>query len=147
MKRSRKASPGRCSVMIGIDTNILLRLVVADDPKQAVAARDFIFENCNSDEPGYVSHIVLVELAWTLARAYGFRRSRIADAMEQILETTQLDVDSSSDVSAAVKDYRAGSADFADCLIARTNISSGCEHTITFDRKAARLPGFKLLAG
>jgi predicted nucleic-acid-binding protein len=48
---------------------------------------------------------------------------------------------------AAVKDYRAGPADFADCLVARANLSAGCAHTITFDRRAAKLPGFKLLAG
>jgi predicted nucleic-acid-binding protein len=133
--------------MIGIDTNILVRLIVADDPKQAVAARNFILEHCSSEEPALVRHVVLVELAWTLARVYGLRRARIADAMDQILETTQLDVESSSDVVAAVKDYRAGTADFADCLIARTNLSAGCAHTVTFDRKAAKLPGFKLLAG
>jgi predicted nucleic-acid-binding protein len=132
--------------MIGIDTNILLRLIVADDPKQAVAARNFILQNCSSEEPGFVRHVVLVELAWTLARVYGFRRTRIADAMDQILETTQLDVESSSDVAAAVKGYRTSPADFADCLIARTNLRAGCEHTITFDRRAAKLPGFKLLA-
>jgi len=133
--------------MIGIDTNILVRLIVADDPKQAVAARNFILEHCSSEEPGLVRHVVLVELAWTLARVYGLRRARIADAMDQILETTQLDVESSSDVVAAVKDYRTGPADFADCLVARANLSAGCAHTITFDRKAAKLPGFKLLAG
>lgn len=146
MRSSRTVLPGTWSVVIGIDTNVLVRLIVADDPKQAVAARNFILENCSSEDPGLVRHVVLVELAWTLARVYGLRRARIADAMDQILETTQLDVESSSDIVAAVKDYRTGTADFADCLIARTNVSAGCEHTVTFDRKAAKLPGFKLLA-
>jgi predicted nucleic-acid-binding protein len=133
--------------MIGIDTNILLRLIVADEPKQALSARDFIQENCNSEEPGFVSNVVLVELAWTLAKVYGFTRDRIADAVEQILETAQLDVESSTDVAAAVKIYRAGPANFADCLLGRTNLTAGCTYTITFDRKAAKVPGFKLLTG
>ena len=131
--------------MIGIDTNILLRLIVADEPKQAVAVRNFIREHCSAEEPGFVSQVVLVELAWTLARVYGFTRDRIADAIDQILETAQLDVESSSDVAAAVNDYRAGPANFADCLLGRLNLTAGCSHTITFDRKAAKLAGFKLL--
>ena len=133
--------------MIGIDTNILLRLIVADEQQQAVAARDFIQENCSSEEPGFVSDIVLVELVWTLARVYGYTRARIADAVEQILETAQLDVESSTDVAAAVRTFREGPANFADCLLGRTNLTAGCTHTITFDRKAAKLKEFKLLTG
>jgi predicted nucleic-acid-binding protein len=131
--------------MIGIDTNLLLRLIVGDEPKQAVMAREFLRGRCSADEPGYVCHIVLVELVWTLARAYGYPRERIAAAIEQILETAQLDVESSGDVAAAVKDYRHGAADFADCLLVRVNAATGCTHTVTFDRKAAKLTGFELL--
>jgi predicted nucleic-acid-binding protein len=133
--------------MIGIDTNLLLRLIVGDDPKQAVAARDFLRDNCSADEPGYVCNIVLVEMVWTLARAYGFTRDQIADAIEQVLETAQLDIESSNDVAAAVKDYRSGTADFADCLLVRVNSAAGCTHTATFDRKPAKLAGFELLIG
>jgi len=131
--------------MIGIDTNLLLRLIVGDDPKQAVTARDFLRDNCTADEPGYVCHIVLVELVWTLAKAYGFTRDTIAAAIEQVLETAQLDVESSNDVAAAVRDFRSGTADFADCLLVRVNSAAGCSHTVTFDRKAAKLQGFELL--
>lgn len=131
--------------MIGIDTNLLLRLIVADEPKQAIAVRNFLLGHCSAEEPGYVSHVVLVELAWTLSRAYGFPRERIADALEQILETAHLDVESATDVTDALRDYRAGRADFADCLLGRSNVRAGCSHTVTFDRKAAKLSGFKLL--
>jgi len=131
--------------MIGIDTNLLLRLIVGDDPKQAVTARDCLRDRCSADEPGYVCHIVLVEMVWTLAKAYGFSRERIAAAIEQILETAQLDIESSNDVAAAVREYRSGAADFADCLLVRVNAAAGCVHTVTFDRKAAKLAGFEFL--
>ena len=131
--------------MIGIDTNVLLRVIVADEPKQAEAARKFIQDNCSPDDPGYVSYITLVELVWTLATAYQLSREDISRALEQILETAQLDVESSNDVALALRDYRRGPADFADCLLARINAAAGCEHTVTFDRKASKLPGFKLL--
>jgi predicted nucleic-acid-binding protein len=132
--------------MIGIDTNLLLRVILVDDPRQAAAARDFIAGNCSAGDPGYISNIVLVELAWSLAKPYAFSRARIADVIEQILETAQLQVESSTDVAAAVREYRSGSADFADCLLGRSNLTAECSHTVTFDRKAAKLTGFELLS-
>lgn len=131
--------------MIGIDTNVLVRLIVADDPRQASSAREFIRQHCTADDPGLVSNIALAELSWTLARAYGCTRDQVAAAIEQILETVQLKVESAGDVIEALRNFRIGSADFSDCLMAQCCRSAGCDYTITFDRKAAKLPGFKLL--
>jgi len=131
--------------MIGIDANILVRLIVADEPKQTAAARDFISDRCTPDDPGYVSNVVLAEVAWILARGYGHSRDDIADALERIMETAQLQVESSTDVAAALADYRRGPAGFTDCLIGHLHRTGECTHTVTFDRKAARLTGFELL--
>jgi predicted nucleic-acid-binding protein len=92
-----------------------------------------------------VSNIVLVEIAWILATGYGYSRRQIADAIGQIMETIQLQVESSTDVAAALVEYRAGPADFAECLIGQTNRTADCSHTVTFDRKAAKLDTFALL--
>lgn len=131
--------------MIGIDTNVLLRLIVADHAGQVAAARSFIRDNCSAEDPGYVSLIVLVELVWTLSKVYQLAREQVAATVEQLLETVQLNLESSSEVTAALRDYRNGSAEFADCLIARIHTAAGCGRTITFDRKAAKLPGFELI--
>jgi predicted nucleic-acid-binding protein len=131
--------------MIGIDTNVLVRVIVADDPKQAAVARDFIRDRCTADDPGFVSNIVLAELAWILAQSYGYSKIEIAGAIERIMETTQLQVESPTDVASALADFRAGPAGFSDCLIGHINRTAECSHTVTFDRKAAKLPGFKLL--
>jgi predicted nucleic-acid-binding protein len=131
--------------MIGIDTKVLVRLIVADEPRQTTAARNFIRERCTSVDPGFVSNIVLAEIAWILATGYGYSRRQIADAIGQIMETIQLQVESSTDVAAALVEYRAGPADFADCLIGQTNRTADCSHTVTFDRKAAKLDTFELL--
>jgi predicted nucleic-acid-binding protein len=132
--------------MIGIDTNVLVRLIVADDAKQASVASNFIRNQCTPDEPGFVSNVVLAELAWILARGYGYSRSDIAGAIERIMETVQLQVESSTDIAAALVDFRAGPAGFTDCLIGHINRTAECSHTVTFDRKAAKVAGFKLLA-
>jgi len=131
--------------MIGIDTNVLVRLIVADEPRQAAVARNFIRERCSSADPGFVSNVVLAEIAWILATGYGYSRLQIADTIDQIMETVQLQVESSTDIAAALVEYRAGPADFADCLIGQTNRTADCSHTVTFDRKAAKLDTFELL--
>jgi predicted nucleic-acid-binding protein len=58
---------------------------------------------------------------------------------------TEFEVESADEIHNAVADFEVSTAGFADCLLARTNCSTGCEYTITFDRKAATLPGFRLL--
>ena len=131
--------------MIGIDTNLLVRLIVNDDERQSLAVERFIQEHSSSEDPCYISNIVLIEMVWVLESAYGFDRNSVADVLDRLLEVEQFDFDSPDEVAAAVDDFRYRGVEFADCLLGRTNIFAGCEHTITFDRKAAKLPGFKLL--
>ena len=133
--------------MIGIDTNLLVRLVVNDGERQSLAVERFIQEHSSSEDPCYISNIVLIEMVWVLESAYGFDRNSVADVLDRLLEVEQFDFDSPDEVAAAVDDFRYRGVEFADCLLGRTNIFAGCEHTITFDRKAAKLPGFKLLPG
>lgn len=133
-------------VMIGIDTNLLLRLLLRDSESQLRAAQKFIASHCSREDPGYVSRLVVVELVWALKGFYGYERSQIAAAIRALLNVSELEVECSDEVHAAIADYEKSAAGFADCLLARTNVAAGCTHTVTFDRKAGKLPGFKLLA-
>ena len=131
--------------MIGIDTNVLLRLLVRDHDAQVRAAERFIAAHCSKADPGFVSRIVIAEIAWALGRFYRYERPEIAAAIRALLNVAKLEIESADEIHTAVTDFEGSTAGFADCLLARTNRSTGCEYTITFDRKAARLPGFKLL--
>jgi len=131
--------------MVGIDTNVLLRVLVRDHDPQLRAAERFIASHCSADDPGYVSWIVLIEVVWALKGHYGYDRAQIAAAVRGLLDVSELEIESAEDVHAALKDYGASPAGFADCLLARGNASAGCTRTVTFDRKAAKLAGFELL--
>jgi len=133
--------------MIGIDTNVLLRLLVRDHDAQVRTAERFIATHCSSEDPGFVSRSVIIETAWALRKIYGYERLQIAAAIRGLLDVSELEVESADEIHSAVTDFEKSTAGFVDCLLAKTNASAGCEHTITFDRKAAKLPGFKLLAG
>jgi predicted nucleic-acid-binding protein len=128
----------------GIGTNVLVRYLVQDDPEQAAKAARFIANECSMDDPCLVNRVVLCELVWVLESAYGYPRARVTVVLERILRTAQLTVEDSREAWAALSEYRNG-ADFADSLIAIGNLHQGCEHTVTFDRKATRHSGFILL--
>lgn len=131
--------------MIGIDTNVLVRLLVRDHDGQIKAAERFVNAHCSSEDPGYVSRIVIAEIAWVLKDVYDYDRTQIAGAIRGILNVSQLEIDSADEVHAAVADYEKSSAGFTDCLVARLNASAGCDYTVSFDRKAAKLDAFELL--
>ena len=63
------------------------------------------------------------------------------------MNLSELQMESADEIDAALTMFERSSAGFTDCLLARTNVAAGCDHTVTFDRKAAKLTGFKLLAG
>ena len=128
--------------MIGLDTNVLLRLLLRDDEAQADAADRFVVSACTAEAPCLINRIVLVEAAWVLASGYGYGREQVAAILDAVLRTEVFAVENAAEAWAALKDYRAGNADFADCLIGRTNRALGAGATVSFDRKAQALDGF-----
>ena len=129
--------------MKGLDTNVLVRLLVADDARQANRAAHYVGRECTAENPCLLNRVVLCELVWVLERAYGHDRNDIAAALEKVLRTTEFLIEDAESAWAALFAYRARAADFADAVIARSNRGLGCAATATFDRRAARLDGFE----
>lgn len=129
--------------MTGLDTNILVRYFAQDDAKQSAAASRLI-ESLSAESPGLVPAIVVAETIWVMEDGYGADRNRIAAIIENLLRIETLVVQDAEATWKALACYRAGSADFADCLIARTCAGLGCRQTFTFDKRAARDSGMTL---
>jgi predicted nucleic-acid-binding protein len=66
--------------------------------------------------------------------------------MEKILGNRGLRIENARLVAAALRLYRAAAASFSDALLAQINLAAGCDSTLTFDRKAARLDGVTLIS-
>jgi predicted nucleic-acid-binding protein len=130
--------------MIGLDSNILVRYFAQDDPIQSPKATDILERWLSEDSPGFVSVIAMVETAWVLKRSYGLTDAEIATAIELTLQADALIVESKQDVFTAMIALKQGRGSFADALIAELGARAGCSHTLTFDRKSLRLPGFQL---
>jgi predicted nucleic-acid-binding protein len=130
--------------MIGLDTNVLVRYVMQDDPGQAARATR-LMDSLTPEEPGFVALVCVVEAGWVLSSSYGLTRAQVALVVEGLLRTKELAVERADVVLRALRVFQASSADLADCLIAQAGLSAGCDRTMTFDRKAARLAGMALL--
>lgn len=131
--------------MIGLDTNILVRYIMQDDSKQAALATRLV-ESLSAESPGFIPLVSVVEIAWVLLSAYSLSREQLIEAFELVLRTKELIVEQAEIVWKAVRVFRSSHADFADCLIAQSAASAGCEKTVTFDRGAAKTGGMTLLA-
>lgn len=127
--------------MTGLDTNVLLRYLLRDDPAQAARAT----RELERDERFLVASIVLCEVVWVLESGYDFSRQEIAATLEKVLATAQFEIEDKDLALAALDDFRRSTADFSDCLVGRRNRAAGASETVTFDRTLRGLEGFRIL--
>ena len=131
--------------MKALDTNVIVRYLVQDDPVQARKASSFIE---NAEDTGVrilLSNAVLCEMVWVLDSAYEYSKQEIDSALEKLLLTRTFQFEAKEIVWAALNDYRSANADFADCLIGQLHRSLGAEPTMTFDLSLRKLATFQLL--
>jgi predicted nucleic-acid-binding protein len=130
--------------MIGLDTNVLVRYIMQDDPKQSPKATRLI-ESLDSEDPGFITVVSVVELYWVLTSCYGLGGPDVKQAFEALMRAKQIVVDRADQVLRALRVFDDGKADFADCLIERIASSAGCAETLTFDAGAAKYAGMSLV--
>ena len=131
--------------MIGIDTNILLRLWLNDDP--AKNRRIDVLLAAHGGTPGslLVTDVVLAEAVWTLRSAFDQDKAAQLLAVRSLLAETAFAFEDREAVVAALNLFEAGSCGFADCLVVAKHARQGCDFTATFDRGMRKLPGIKVL--
>ena len=120
--------------MRGLDTNVLVRYLVQDDPVQSRRANATISDAVARGEQCSIDAVVLCELVWVLRDAYGFDKATVVATLAKLLDTAQLVVEQADVARQALDDYRRARGDFADYLIGWRNRRSGCVDTVTFDR-------------
>ena len=126
--------------MRAVDTNVLVRVLFNDHPRQSAAAEAFIAAGA------WISLVVIAETVWVLETSCGFDRDRLAAAIELLLDHESLSFQDEDVVVAALRDYRArGGVSFSDCLILESARKAGHVPLGTFDRDLARLDGTEQL--
>ena len=130
--------------MIGIDTNILVRLAIQDDPIQC-AKVDLLLASLSRQEVGFISLVTLIESVWVLGKVYNRPKSEIAGFVQGLLDAPELTMEGAEAVSQALQRFKASTAGFADCLIERSGALAGCRETVTFDQDASKFAGMRLI--
>ena len=122
--------------MRAVDTNLLVRLLVRDEPRQLAAAERFIASGA------WISHIVIVETMWVLDSVYARTAKQIATAIEMLLSHTSLTLQDPEVVAAALDCYRKHrGVGFSDCLVLETARQAGHVPLGTFDNRLMKLEG------
>lgn len=125
--------------MIGLDTNVVIRYLVQDVPKQSQQANRVIEKAVADGEILRISQVTLCEIVWVLEHCYSTSKKEVIDVLKQLLQTQQIRVEEDDIARQALKDFEhLSGVDFSDCLIGRQNSSKGCPFTYTFDKTAAR---------
>lgn len=117
--------------MLAIDTNVIVRLLTADDPEQARAARALV-----DSEDTFVSTTVLLETEWVLRSAYSFVPTRVAQALTALAGLPRVTFENPPLVAKALVWLREG-MDFADAL--HLGSAQGCMAFVSFDRRLANV--------
>lgn len=131
--------------MIGLDTNVLIRYIVRDDPRQAEAASRLIETRCTPENPGLINPIVLCEIVWVLIRGYGYDRKTAGRVIRRILSVREIQVSRAELAWKALRLFETGKADFSDYLIGLSNQREKADTTFTFDQRAVGSELFSLV--
>jgi predicted nucleic-acid-binding protein len=131
--------------MISIDSNVLIRILVDDDPAQAQKARALVSRIAKEQGKIFLHQIILIETLWVLKRVYGFSKKELISVIEDLLVYDLFTISNSETVEHALEYYKEGKADFSDYLV-----SVSCrqhKHTpfYTFDKNCSESELFKNL--
>lgn len=132
--------------MAALDTNVLVRYLVGDDPRQFAAARGTIQAALDSGETLFIPTTVALELEWVLRSSYRFQKADVIGVFSDLLAADELSFESETAVEGALALFQESSADFADCVHVSIAHSAGETPLWTFDRSAAKLSGAELLS-
>lgn len=119
---------------IAVDTNILVRAAVRDDPHQCQLAAATLTEATTV----FVSTLVLCEYVWVLARGYNFSPQVIIASIQRLINASNVVVEHRATVDAGLDQLAAG-GDFADGVIAFLGGLAEAEEFVTLDVKAGAI--------
>jgi predicted nucleic-acid-binding protein len=129
----------------GLDTNVILRYLLQDDPTQTRLANHIIGKLLSPENRGFISLVTMLEIVWVLRSLLKQSPLQISAHIEHLLAADSLEVQNEQQVFEAAFALKRGTGEFEDALSGSLNAWAGCNSTLTFDKRASRLPYFQLL--
>jgi predicted nucleic-acid-binding protein len=131
--------------MPALDTNVLVRYIVQDDEAQLVAARRLIRKFVAEGQTLFIPVTVTLELEWVLRASFEYDKDEVLDALSNLFSAAELSFESERALEVALQLYRTGTADFADCLHIALAAQAGESPLWTFDKRAAKVDGARMM--
>lgn len=131
--------------MKALDTNVLVRFLVKDNDRQALAAYRVFKEAEAGKQHLWVPLLVILETIWVLEAVYGVKRRDILDSISELLLMPILKFEAQPALRRFVMSSRDNRIDLPDMQIAHSAVHSGADAVLTFDKKAAKSPLFELI--
>ncbi|MGF1612708.1 MAG: PIN domain-containing protein [Gammaproteobacteria bacterium] len=119
------------------DTNVVVRIVLGDDPDQSALAARY-WRDALASGGICLPIVVLIEVAWALAYSAKFDRARVLSELRRLTSMQGVWVENATLVRRAVERYAETTVDFADCLVLESARDAGALPVQTFDRCFAR---------
>lgn len=133
------------SVAASIDTNVLVRLVVRDDARQSTVVLKALAQYAKRQQTLLVPITVVLELEWVLRSHYKFGKADFIRTLNALLGTVELVFEAEDALEQSLSTYEDGNADFPDCLHIALCQKVAALPFLTFDSKASKVDGAKLL--
>jgi len=132
--------------MPALDTNVLVRYVVEDDPVQSAAAKRLIARCVAGGLALFIPVTVVLEVEWVLRSSFGFTKDDVLLTLSSLFSAAELTFESERALEVALQLFRETTADFADCLHIALATQAGEQPLWTFDKAAAAVSGAQLLS-
>ena len=118
-----------------IDTSVILRLLIKDDPAKAKACEKLLREGEERGLILYLLPVAIMETVWVLEKIYKFKRKSIREIIEAILNTPQLKVEMEAVFRKAIKSYEEKNIKFADAMMGHWGLEKDLSVIFTYDEK------------
>jgi predicted nucleic-acid-binding protein len=132
-------------IAASLDTNVLVRLIVNDDPIQTQVVLKTLEKHVRRSEVFWLPVTVILELEWVLRSRYKFPKPEFIKAMSLLLKSVELNFESEGAVEQALASYEDGNADYAEYLHLALAHKNDAIPFLTFDQKASKATGARLL--
>ena len=124
-----------------LDTNVLVRFLVRDDPKQSQDADRYISQFEDTESTLFIPSTVVLETEWVLRSRYGFSKADVIDVWVSLLETREIYFQEEASIERALFLYREHPIDFADCMHVASAFTHDHLPIVSFDKQATRIDG------
>jgi predicted nucleic-acid-binding protein len=125
--------------MMAVDTNILLRLLVHDDPDQQHRVREHIIKAHHAGGRLFVPQVVIQELIWVLRTGRHIPKEEVVKAVDGVLSIPVWEIENGARMAKALQIYEEHNVDFTDACLAAISHEKGVEGVLSFDRDMGRI--------